>query len=71
MSYGADTLRTWLTYIPPSAFDSRELIQSTPELTPTESFSILVFAIIAAVIVSIALPGKGQQKFWPKSQVKI
>jgi micrococcal nuclease len=53
-------------YIPPSEFDSRELIPSTPKLTPTESFPILVFAIIAALIVSIALPGKGQQKFWAK-----
>ena len=52
--------------IPPSEFDSRELIPSTPELAPTESFSILVFAIIAALIVSVVLPGKGQQKFWAK-----
>jgi len=48
-------------YIPPSEFDSCELIPYTPELAPTESFSILVFAIIAALIVSVVLPGKGQQ----------
>ena len=53
-------------YIPPSKFDSREWIPYTPKLAPTESFPILVFAIIAALIVSIVLPGKGQQKFWAK-----
>jgi len=53
-------------HIPPSEFDSCELIPYALELAPTESFSILVFAIIAALIVSIALPGKGQQKFWAK-----
>ena len=65
-------------YIPPSEFDSREweadyAPSSTPTLSPTpypcpptESFSILVFAIIVALIVSVVLPGKGQQKFWAK-----
>jgi hypothetical protein len=53
-------------YIPHSEFDSREWVPYTQKLAPTESFSILVFAIIAALIVSIALPGKGQQKFWAK-----
>jgi hypothetical protein len=31
-----------------------------------ESFLILVFAIIVALIVSIVLPERGQQKFWAK-----
>jgi micrococcal nuclease len=68
-------------YFPPSEFDSREWIHTDkdiseplpssepvvePALPPSESFLILVFAIIAALIVSIALPGKGQQKFWAK-----
>jgi hypothetical protein len=65
-------------YIPPSEFDSYEgkvdytaSSSSTPWQTPlpcpaSESFPILVFAIIVALIVSIALPGKGQQKFWAK-----
>jgi hypothetical protein len=55
-----------IMYIPPTEFDCREWIPYTPKLAPTESFSILVFAIIAALIVSIVLPGKGQQKFWAK-----
>jgi micrococcal nuclease len=65
-------------YVPPSEFDSREwVVDYTPSSSPTpwqtplpcpasESFPILVFAIIAALIVSVVLPGKGQQKFWAK-----
>ena len=65
-------------YIPPSEFDSREwkvdhTHSPSPTLSPiirpcppSESFSILVFAIIAALIVSIVLPGKDQQKIWAK-----
>jgi hypothetical protein len=37
-----------------------------PSFPHPESFSILVFAIIVALIVSVVLPGKGQQKFWAK-----
>ncbi len=53
-------------YIPPSEFDTYKWHAPKELLPPTESFPILVFAIIAALIVSIALPGKGQQKFWAK-----
>jgi micrococcal nuclease len=65
-------------YVPPSEFDSRDWeADYTPSSSPTpwqtpypcpasESFPILVFAIIAALIVSVVLPGKGQQKFWAK-----
>jgi hypothetical protein len=44
-------------HIPPSEFDSCELIPYAPELAPTESFSILVLAIIAALILLRITPG--------------
>ena len=62
-----------IMYIPPSESNPYEwnipLSSPTPTPTPcepTESFSILFFAIIVALIVSVVLPGKGQQKFWAK-----
>ena len=54
-------------YIPPSEFYSRKWIPYTPKLAPTESFSILVFAIIAALIVSIVLPEKVNKNFGQNS----